>query len=62
MNAVEALAKEKVETKKRIIALEEETEHEILQKEVIECERDLAELKRPSIFGWIKRLFRKGGT
>ena len=61
MNAVEALTKEKVETGKRIAALREETEHELLQKEAVVCEYELCELKRPSIFGWIKQLLKKGG-
>ena len=57
MNAVDALAKERVETDKRITALKSETELELLQKEAIDCERELATLKRPSIIEWIKRLF-----
>jgi len=46
---------------KHIVALKEETELEVLQKEAIECERELCELKKPSIFGWIAKLFDKGG-
>ena len=61
MNAVDALSREKVETGKRVAALKEETECELLQKEKRDLERDLVLLKRPSIFEWIKRLFRKGG-
>ena len=56
------LVKERAETKKRVAKLNEETKHELLQKEAIECERELVELKRPSIFGWIMRLFKKGGN
>jgi len=62
MNAVEALVKEKVETMKRVTALKENTELEVLQKEATVCEHELYELKRPSIFGWIAKLFRKGGN
>ena len=61
MDAVEALAKEKVETGKRVAVLKEETELEILQRGATECEHELYELKRPSIFGWIKQLLKKGG-
>ena len=61
MNATEVLAREKVETKKRVAVLKEETGLELLQKEAIECEHELCRLKRPSIFGWIKQLLKKGG-
>lgn len=55
------LTKEKAETKKRVALLKTETGLEKLRKEVSEREYELVILKRPSIFGWIKKLFKKGG-
>jgi len=55
------LTKEKAETKNRVKKLKEQTKLERLRKEESECERELTELKRPSIIDWIRRLFKKGG-
>ena len=55
------LAKEKVTAKEHITKLKEQTKLERLRKEVITHERELVEIKRPSIIEWIKKLFGKGG-
>ena len=55
---VDVLAKERAETNKRIAKLNKQTELEGLRKEEIECTRELNELSRPPIWGWIKKLFR----
>ena len=62
MNTSNALVRERVETKKRVAILKEQTKLERLRKEVIECERELTTIKRPSIIEWIRQLFRKGGN
>jgi len=46
MNAVDALKKEKVETHKRVKALKRETKHEQLQKQALDCERELEIIKK----------------
>ena len=46
MNAVEALAIEKKETRKRVKVLKEEVKHEQLHKQVIDCERELEVIKK----------------
>jgi len=55
------LNKEKAETKERIAKLKEQTKLERLRKEVTNHERELIAIKRPSIFDWLKRIFKKGG-
>jgi len=55
------LTKERTETKRRVAKLKRETKFEKLRKEVITHERELVEIKRPSIIEWIKKLFGKGG-
>ena len=57
MNAVDALKKEKVETRKRISTLRKEVKNEQLQKQALDCEREVVTTKRPSIVEWVIKLF-----
>lgn len=52
------LTRERAETKRRVAKLNSETKLEELRKEELDCERELTELSRPSIWEWIKNLFR----
>jgi len=61
MDAIEALAKEKAETGKRVATLKEQTKYELLRKEVTECEHELCVLAHPSILQLVVELFKKGG-
>ena len=54
----DVLTKERAETNKRVAKLNKQTKLEKLRKEELECRRELTELSRPSIWEWIKKLFR----
>lgn len=58
---MDVLTKERVETKKRVAALKEQTKLERLQKEEIDNERELVVLRRSSLLELITGLFKKGG-
>ena len=57
MNALDALKKEKVETRARIKKLKKGAANEQLRKEALKLECELTTIKRPSIIRWLAKLF-----